>query len=377
MQSSVSTQEALKSSINIAKSDIDDSTESVLALVQRLEDLANDKSGDHVSEMQTLVDALNDSVDGLNLNLGDVQGNAEKALKSTRKLLEEQAQKEIEQEEEETYKQLVKDRPQLEEDVQTARDNYDVALQKRKDAKSAFDKKYKSNGISIYDVTGNEPSNNVANAFFGYGIPGVQAFNSDEKKEYMAADKAVSESKVALENAQSALDTNTSTMNDLSSNFDKRDAEKSDGKQIADQRDGTTKLDQQIADQINTGLVNGSFTIEKADVTGELNIPNIASEIASKYPGWNALSDKGKDQVIKDAIDNNITIDDSVTMTPSFNVSAPNVNVNVKVDQAGNVTKNIITTPGTGSLLDSFISKTSSQYGQSNNASQRVNRGQR
>lgn len=138
-----------------------------------------------------------------------------------------------------------------------------------------------------------------------------------------------------------------------------------------------TNLGQQIADQINTGLTNGSFTIEKADVTGELNIPNIASEIAGKYPGWNALSDKGKDQVIKDAIDNNITIDDSVTMTPSFNVSAPNVNVNVKVDQAGNVTKNIITTPGTGSLLDSFISKTSSQYGQSNNASQRVNRGQR
>ena len=366
MQSSVSTQEALKSSINSAKSDIDDGAESVLSLVQRLEDLANDKSGDHVSEMQTLVDALNDSVDGLNLTLEDVQGNAEKALKSTRELLEEQAQKEIEQAEEETYKQLVKDRPQLEEDVQTAQENYDTALQRRKDAQSAFDKKYKSSGVSIYDVTGDGPSNNVANAFFGYGIPGVQAFNSDEKKEYMAADTAVSEAKVALENAQSALDTNTSTMNDLSSKFD--------------QRDETAKLDglgQQIADQINTGLTNGSFTIEKADVTGELNIPNIASEIASKYPGWNALSDKGKEQVIQNAIDNNITIDDSVTMTPSFNVSAPNVNVNVKVDQAGNVTKNIITTPGTGSLLDSLISKTSSQYGQSNNASQRINRGQR
>lgn len=146
--------------------------------------------------------------------------------------------------------------------------------------------------------------------------------------------------------------------------------EKNDGQQL-------TGLGQEIANMINEGLASGSFTIEKADVVGELNIPNIAQEIASNYPGWNALSDKGKEQVIENAIDNNITIDDSVTMTPSFNVSAPNVNVDVKVDQSGNVTKNIITTPGTGTLLDSFISKTSSQYGQSNNASNRVNRGQR
>jgi hypothetical protein len=150
--------------------------------------------------------------------------------------------------------------------------------------------------------------------------------------------------------------------------------------QAKSSKDGTenlTNLGQQIANQISAGLENGSFTIEKADVTGELNIPNIASEIASRYPGWNTLSNEGKEQVIQNAIDNNITIDDSVTMTPSFNVSAPNVNVDVKVDQAGNVTKNILTTPGTGSLLDDYISKTSSQYGQSNNASQRVNRGQR
>lgn len=144
-----------------------------------------------------------------------------------------------------------------------------------------------------------------------------------------------------------------------------------------DGAENLTGLGQEIANMINEGLASGSFTIEKADVVGELNIPNIASEIAGRYPGWNTLSNEGKEQVIQNAIDNNITIDDSVTMTPSFNVSAPNVNVDVKVDQAGNITKNILTTPGTGSLLDDYISKTSSQYGQSNNASQRVNRGQR
>lgn len=164
------------------------------------------------------------------------------------------------------------------------------------------------------------------------------------------------------------LDTKIAT--GIANGIAQAEANKNDGQQL-------TGLGQEIANMINEGLASGSFTIEKADVVGELNIPNIAQEIASNYPGWNALSDKGKEQVIENAIDNNITIDDSVTMTPSFNVSAPNVNVDVKVDQSGNVTKNIITTPGTGSLLDSFISKTSSQYGQSNNASNRVNRGQR
>lgn len=135
-----------------------------------------------------------------------------------------------------------------------------------------------------------------------------------------------------------------------------------------------TGLSQEIANMINEGLSNGSFTIENANITGELNIPNIAQEIANNYPGWNALSDQGKEQVIENAIDNNITIDDSITMTPSFNVSAPNVNVDVKVDRTGNVTKNILTTPGTGTLLDSWYSRTSSQYGQSNNANSRVNR---
>ena len=162
----------------------------------------------------------------------------------------------------------------------------------------------------------------------------------------------------------------TKIANGIANGIAQAESNKNNGQQL-------TGLGKEIANMINEGLASGSFTIEKADVTGELNIPNIAQEIASKYPGWNALSDKGKEQVIENAIDNNITIDDSVTMTPSFNVSAPNVNVDVKVDQSGNVTKNIITTPGTGSLLDSFISKTSSQYGQSNNASNRVNRGQR
>lgn len=135
-----------------------------------------------------------------------------------------------------------------------------------------------------------------------------------------------------------------------------------------------TSLGQEIANMINEGLASGTFTIESANITGELNIPNIAQEIANNYPGWNALSDQGKEQVIENAIDNNITIDDSVTMTPSFNVSAPNVNVDVKVDKSGNVTKNILTTPGTGTLLDSWYSRTSSQYGQSSNANSRVNR---
>lgn len=160
------------------------------------------------------------------------------------------------------------------------------------------------------------------------------------------------------------LDTKIAT--GIANGIAQAEANKNDGQQL-------TGLGQEIANMINEGLASGSFTIEKADVVGELNIPNIAQEIASKYPGWNTLSDKSKEQVIQNAIDNNITIDDSVTMTPSFNVSAPNVNVDVKVDKSGNVTKNILTTPGTGTLLDNWYSRTSSQYGQSSNANSRVN----
>lgn len=354
VEASNTKQQVLKSALGETSTSIENGANSVKALIQRLEDLSNDNSGDHVAEIQTLIDALNESIGGLNLSIEDVQGNTENALKSTKELLDAQVQAELEQAEQETYKQLVKDSPQLEEDYNTAQANYDAAVKRRSKARNAFKKEYG------YDVS--QVGVNGADAFFGHGIPGVQGYYSDEKKEYDASVEALNTATEALNNAKDAWQSNQDQIAELTNKFDQKDNAKS--------------LSGQITEQINKGLAN-SFTVEKAGMIGELNIPNIASEIASKYPGWNALSDKGKDQVIQDAIDNNITIDDSVTMTPSFNVSAPNVNVNVKVDQAGNVTKNIITTPGTGSLLDSFISKTSSQYGQSNNASHRVNRGQR
>ena len=76
--------------------------------------------------------------------------------------------------------------------------------------------------------------------------------------------------------------------------------------------------------------------------------------------GYAALSNKG----MQDAINNQIQIDDSVTMTPSFNVAAPNVNVNVHVDQAGGVSKSTsILNPGTGQILNNWYNRTSKQYG--------------
>ena len=54
-------------------------------------------------------------------------------------------------------------------------------------------------------------------------------------------------------------------------------------------------------------------------------------------------------------------------MTPSFNVAAPNVNVNVHVDQAGNATttKSILN-PGLPSTLNNYYSRTSKQYATQN-----------
>lgn len=118
---------------------------------------------------------------------------------------------------------------------------------------------------------------------------------------------------------------------------------------------------------ISKALDNLDIKSNNITLTGDVKMPDVNNVVKSMMPnGWAALSDKGKQDLIQNQIDNNITIDDSVTMTPSFNVSAPNVNVDVKVDQFGGVTKNsTILNKGVGGVLDSWYSRTTSQYGSS------------
>lgn len=132
-----------------------------------------------------------------------------------------------------------------------------------------------------------------------------------------------------------------------------------------------------INSQLQSSLSNmsaGSMTVQSSATTlnGEVQIPSdvwnaAESRVKQNTPGWAAFSTEGMNKMIQNEIDNQIQIDDSVTLTPSFNVAAPNVSVNVHVDQAGNAstTKSILN-PGLPSMLNSYYSRTSSQYASQN-----------
>lgn len=107
-----------------------------------------------------------------------------------------------------------------------------------------------------------------------------------------------------------------------------------------------------------TGQLN--ITSNSTTLTGELQIPNVSQLMPQ---GYAALSEKGKQDLIQNEINNNIQIDDSVTMTPSFHVSPPSVSVNVSCVGATATVKKSVLNSGQGSLLNSWYSRTSSQYG--------------
>ena len=110
-------------------------------------------------------------------------------------------------------------------------------------------------------------------------------------------------------------------------------------------------------DQINAGEVN--INTASSTLTGEVQIPNIVPQ-RTMFPQSLGVGDSA----IQNEINNQINIDDTVTMQPQFTVSAPNVNVDVNVDQSGRVAKSVsILNPGQGTLLNNWYSRTSSQYG--------------
>lgn len=108
---------------------------------------------------------------------------------------------------------------------------------------------------------------------------------------------------------------------------------------------------------LNTGTTN---------LIGNLVIPDIGS-IISQIMAKIVLNNGDNQGLVGQQIDNQIQIDDSITMQPHFNVSAPNVNVDVKVDKDNRVTSQTsILNPGQGTILDNWYSRTSSQYGKTN-----------
>ena len=115
-------------------------------------------------------------------------------------------------------------------------------------------------------------------------------------------------------------------------------------------------------------LGNVTLNSGSTNMTGSVTIPNIDAIVKQIMPnGYAALSDKGKQDLIQNEINNQINIDDTVTMQPSFSVAAPNVNVNVRVDKEERIIKQVsILNPQQGTLLNNWYSRTSSQYGKTN-----------
>ena len=120
-----------------------------------------------------------------------------------------------------------------------------------------------------------------------------------------------------------------------------------------------------LPDTTNQNADNVTINSGNVNATGSVNVPNIDSLVRQIMPsGYAALSDKGKQDLIQNEINNQINIDDTVTMQPSFSVAAPNVNVNVHVDKEERVIKQVsILNPQQGTLLNNWYSRTSSQYG--------------
>ena len=120
-----------------------------------------------------------------------------------------------------------------------------------------------------------------------------------------------------------------------------------------------------LPDTTNQNADNVTVNAGNTNLTGNVQMPNIDAVVRQIMPnGYAALSDKGKQDVINNEINNQIQIDDSVTMQPSFSVAAPNVNVNVHVDKEERIIKQVsILNPQQGALLNNWYSRTSSQYG--------------
>lgn len=96
-----------------------------LALIQKLEDLANstEQTATTQMQMQSIVDSLNETFPDLALSIEDVTKNTDAMVESLKKAAEEQAKQEQYQESYDTYVDLLKEQAQLEEQIAEATEN--------------------------------------------------------------------------------------------------------------------------------------------------------------------------------------------------------------------------------------------------------------
>lgn len=128
-----------------------------------------------------------------------------------------------------------------------------------------------------------------------------------------------------------------------------------------------------VLDKPKTGIEAYDFSgatlnVQSPKLTGDIQstlVSNISETIKNLMPqGYSALSEKGAQDLIRSHIDNQIQIDNPITVQPQFTVQAPTVNVDVKVDKSGQVSKDVnILNPQNNVMLDEWYSRKSSQYG--------------
>lgn len=130
-------------------------------------------------------------------------------------------------------------------------------------------------------------------------------------------------------------------------------------------------LDESIVNAISGGLKNGMYSDTININSGSINMsdvmrtPNIEEVLKKTMPnGYNVLSNNARNDAVKNAMQNNITVDNNLQFRPVFNAPAPKVDVNVNVDRNGTVSKKTsIINQGQGTLMDEWYSRTLSRFG--------------
>ncbi|MCD8150603.1 MAG: phage tail tape measure protein [Clostridiales bacterium] len=128
-----------------------------LALVAKLNDLASatDQTSGSQAAMQSIIDELNGSIDGLNLTYEDLVSNQESSIESIRAMAEAQAEQEKQQEAYAEYVALIKQAAEEQEELSKVTDEV-TAAQERADAaySTYYDTIIGSNWKAIYTSWG-------------------------------------------------------------------------------------------------------------------------------------------------------------------------------------------------------------------------------
>ena len=127
---------------NTAK--IDDFETSTFALVQKLSDLADGtyRTSESQMAMQTIIDQLNSSIDGLNLSYSDVISNQDDAIKGIREMAEAEVERQQQQEAVEQYVELWQKQAIEEKKLAEVTQQLNAEQERYNEALAAYDRIY-------------------------------------------------------------------------------------------------------------------------------------------------------------------------------------------------------------------------------------------